>query len=330
MFGSRYVPPPAPAYPDALYVAGGKCGDVPYFDTETDSPMEVLMLLGRFIVAWCIVWLACGLFAKAVLMPRIPASTKPRENSAFYVGQKLAAEIKVVLVAGIANVAIYKLWTYEPWSRDVEFGGYPLIEVAGVLFTSFETADLILCVAFGFLDKEHIIHHIIHIALGLLIRINCAPALTASILTAQETSGFFLNYYLLMRYRNPKGVLKAQALFALSFFVWRLLIGPAGTIHYLTYSADHLPTAFPSGAAQLLGGALVLASVLQFYWGWAIIKMVLRKLGIGVKKVKDEELEEAALKVQTALRASAVRKEASVAARRNSHSWTEGAWTGDL
>ena len=44
----------------------------------------------------------------------------------------------------------------------------------------------------------------------------------------------------------------------------------------------------------------------------------------------DEEVEAAALKVQTAMRAAAVRKEASQKARRNSHAWTEGEWTAEL
>jgi len=44
----------------------------------------------------------------------------------------------------------------------------------------------------------------------------------------------------------------------------------------------------------------------------------------------DEEVEAAALKVQTAMRAAAVRKEASQKARRNSHTWTSGEWTAEL
>ena len=39
------------------------------------------------------------------------------------------------LIAGIANLAMYSILTSSAWSRDFEFGGYPLIEVSGVLFT---------------------------------------------------------------------------------------------------------------------------------------------------------------------------------------------------
>ena len=68
------------------------------------------------------------------------------------------------MVSGVANLALYGLWQRSPRSLPVEFGSYPLVEVDGVLFTGFEMADLVLCMAFGFLDLEHVVHHSIHSA----------------------------------------------------------------------------------------------------------------------------------------------------------------------
>ena len=82
---------------------------------------------------WSVLWLACGRACKWALCPLLPESTRPFENHHMYVGQKLVAALKCALVSGIANVGLHALWTREPWSREVEFGGYPLAEVAGVL-----------------------------------------------------------------------------------------------------------------------------------------------------------------------------------------------------
>ena len=124
------------------------------------------------------------------------------------------------------------------------------------------------------------------VLLGFLIRSNCAPALTASILMAQETSGVALNYYLLMRHRSPHhwSVLTSQICFTLCFYIWRLLIGTYGTYHYLYYAGQHLPAEFPDVAARALGIALVVASVLQWYWGLNILRRVVRNTRRKAKK----------------------------------------------
>ena len=132
---------------------------------------------------------------------------------------------------------------------------------------------------YGFLDNEHIVHHVIHIVLGLIIRGKCGPAFTAAILMAQETSGIFLNYFLLMRYRAPShwSVLGAQALFALAFFIWRLGLGTWGTLAYWR-DFPPAPSAYSHNLAITLGVALVLATVLQWYWGIFIVRSVKRAL----------------------------------------------------
>ena len=97
---------------------------------------------------------------------------------------------------------------------------------------------------------------------------------------AQETSGVALNYYLLMRHRSPHhwSVLPSQVCFTLCFYIWRLIIGTYGTYHYLYYAGEHLPGEFPDVAARALGIALVVASVLQWYWGLNILRVVFTKV----------------------------------------------------
>ena len=65
--------------------------------------------------------------------------------------------------------------------------------------------------------------------------------------------------------------------FAGCFAVWRLAIGTAGTVHYLRH-ADALPPDFSPASARAVGGVLVAASALQWYWGVVIMRGMRRRL----------------------------------------------------
>ena len=140
----------------AILEPGTACGNQRFFETVSETNAEIFYLISWYTLMWGALWLACGHVCKWVLCPLLPASSSFFENHHMYVGQKLVAALKCALVSAIANFGLHALWTREPWSREIEFGGYPLAEVAGVLFTSFETADLILCVFYRFLDLEHV------------------------------------------------------------------------------------------------------------------------------------------------------------------------------
>ena len=102
-----------------------------------------------------------------------------------------------------------------------------------------------------------------------------------------------LNFYLLVRHRMPDhiSILLSQIVFASCFLVWRLILGTYGTYHYLVYSGQFLPGAFPGGRAHTLSIALVLASALQWFWGVGIIKMGMRKMDkLKLKRLRDEEM----------------------------------------
>ena len=253
------------------------CGRLPYpgFSTASETLPNIVQQILTVAVAWAIVWYVCAAVAM-FLEPRLPTSSKPWENQAVYVGQKLAATVKVVLIASLSNIALVTQFD-DP--LDEQFAGGSNAETAGILFTSFELADLVLCSAHRFIGAEDVVHHLIHIVLGFFIRANCAPCYNASILMAQETSSLFLNYYLLLRHRSPDApsVKILFVVFAACFAVWRLGIGTVGTVYYLRH-ADHLPPDFSALAARCIGGILVGASVLQWYWGVAIVRGVRRKL----------------------------------------------------
>lgn len=261
-----------------------------FFGTSSygDTPMELVRLFSWFAALWGVLWLACGVFCKFVVVPYLPASSRPHENHSMYVGQKLVAEIKSLFIACAANHLLYTLFLEER-SREFELGGYPPGEPFGIIVTAFEIADLVLCLAYGFFTTEHVLHHLIHIAVGTLCRVNHAPTLTALIVMAQETSGLPLNYFLLMRHRiahSHWSILASQVGFASCFAIWRLGLGTYGTYHFVRFSSAHLPSDFSTLHARALGTALVFGSVMQWYWGVAIFRMVVRTASI--KKKKDE------------------------------------------
>ena len=101
------------------------------------------------------------------------------------------------------------------------------------------------------------------------------PSLLCPPLT-QETSGIFLNYFLLMRNRIPNhwSVSLSFILFAIAFFCYRIVLGTYGTWHYVVNYSDLLPSTVPRWQGHLIAVVLVLASVLQWYWSWHIIRRV--------------------------------------------------------
>jgi len=253
------------------------CGSHWLHATAGEERIEIALLFGGWTLAWMCLWVACSALAHMLIMPWLPPSTKKHENRATYIGQKIVATIKCALVAGLCNVGLYDLWHAPPAAF---YTGHLLIEISGVHFTSFEIADLVLSGYLGILDPLHIAHHAIHITMGFIIRGHCAPVVTAATLMAQETSGLFLNYYLGMRNRLPSHwtILTSQALFALSFFIWRNAIGTWGTYVYLMRpDIVPKPASFNAPTDACLAAALCLASVLQWYWGVEIVRSALRR-----------------------------------------------------
>lgn len=255
-------------------MAYGWCGRHWSQPTADESLASVLLLLAAYTLLWAAVWLACVGVA-AVAAPLLPASSRAHENTASYVGQKLAATLKSALVAGLSNTALVEMAL-----RPSPPLPHLYTELAGVYVTSFEAADTLLLAAFGHLDRLYLAHHAIHGALGVLIRASCGPQFTATALMAQETSGVFLNYYLLMRHRRRDWTVRlAQRLFVLSFFAWRIGLGTYATLDFCLLGMGGAWSALPPGvpyrgaAHAALGLGLVASSAMQWSWARSIVRM---------------------------------------------------------
>jgi len=260
-----------------------RCGLTALLPTDPglqhETPLGVVMALAVVTAGWGLLWLLSYLVSRVFILPWLPPSTKAEENSASFVGRTFPATLKGLLVSGLAITCLFTWYVQGKPLRDPFVSRSPALEMAGVLFISYEIADLL----FGKLQLEFVVHHLLHIALGWVIRWNCMGGLLAAVLMAQETTGVFLNYFLLMLHRAPNhwSTTASFVLFAICFFVFRIVLGTFGTLHYVLYYREYMSAQVVAWQAHLIAPVLVLASVLQWYWGWAILQKVRRHLQEG-------------------------------------------------
>ena len=178
------------------------------------------------------------------------------ENRGVYVGQKLAATLKVLVVASLANAQLWYTWRGGRFPTGWACGGS---ELAGVVFTAFEVADLLLGGIHGMMDAVYLVHHGLHIVLGLVLAANCMYCFTAAVLMSQETSTLFLNYVLLIRNRARAHWSFAPAFvaFAGCFFLWRLVLNSFGTAHFLYHKGSADATGVPDWLANVTAVVLI-------------------------------------------------------------------------
>jgi len=268
-----------PAWRPEGWVKGKRfCGHHPVLRVVSPGEEESITLffktIGMLCVLWTILWYLSAALTHVFVTPRLPRSSVERENSTVYVSQKFVAELKCLVVAALANVAVVHMWgqagsdVYEP---NVQ------AELAGDFFLSFEIVDLVLGSLHGFLTQLYVLHHVLHIVLGLIIRGNCTLGFPAAVLMSQETSSVFLNFYLLMRFRSAHwSVTRSRDLFALSFGVWRIFLNTYGTLHFVRNYRDFMDPDVVEWQMHVMAVVLVLAMVLQWYWGYEIVRSAIK------------------------------------------------------
>ena len=231
------------------------CGKA-WLHEHEEGILPLAWLLGYWTSVWSLFFFFTHFLCTTLLLPRLP----PSSETCFFSSQKVAAGCKSILVGTLANAGLVSLLTGS------SFFGNRLAELAGVHFTCFELSDL--AISFPRLRVEERVHHLVHIFMGILIMDRCGPALTANLLLAQETSGIFLNYYLLLRNRLPSHwtVRVSKKLFGTCFLLWRLGLGTFATLQF--WSQPRASLFF-----WTLGTCLCIGSGLQWYWGVKIVKM---------------------------------------------------------
>lgn len=269
----------------AAWQGYGFCGHHPYA-LSTSNAVETwpdfLLMLGHMCTMWVVLWYVSFALTRRFVLPLLPRSSVEHENRTVYVSQKFVATAKALLVSYWANVAVYQTWVSA--EEHNELTQNVAAEIAGGYFTSFEIVDLVLGSLHGLMEKEYVVHHSLHIVLGILIRGLCSLSPIACILMSQETSSLFLSYFLLLRHRtNHWSTIAAFVLFVVAFTFYRLGLNTYGTIRYLLNYREHAEGILPLLPLHGIAAVLLLAMVLQWYWGFFIYMNLYRK-ATGSKK----------------------------------------------
>lgn len=205
------------------------------------------------LARWALVWACARPLANDLakdIAKELPPSGKKNEDDAF-VGQKLHAWGKSVAVVALVTGPLLSMCARGRLEEDGI--AHPAVEVAGVLFTSFEVADVFL----GRMTPTFLLHHAAYAWVGLAILKDCRLAFLASSLLLQELSGVFLGPLLVLRHRMS--VPRLSRAFALSFALTRLVIAPFVTLH-------HFRTREPGLDRPLVDAALCVGTLLQLRW----------------------------------------------------------------
>lgn len=275
-----------------------RCGaTVPLFQTGDADPLaEVFALALLWSLAYLLLWLVLGAVGRAFLAAgRLSPSIYAEENEPLCVSQHLCGVVKCLVLIPTSNAATYLFFTAPPEDLGPQNLAYRLTEICGLLFIACEMADCVIIVVNRKLSVDNVLHHTTHLTLAWLLRGNCLHStfvgVTVAALATQETSSVFLNVFLLMRNRGADSgwlVRGAFVCFAVSFYLWRLGLGTWNVHHYLAHTAE-APPLMPTWQVALLGCALAVGNVLQWYWGVMVIGRKLVAIATGEKSAKEKK-----------------------------------------
>lgn len=173
---------------------------------------------------------------------------------------------KAQVFATVAHVCIWR--AVRGAHFRVDDGLAIAVDGCGCLFLSFEAWDLLVYqVRQPKLDREMIVHHALHIALGLWLGRHCHARLLPMAMLLQETSTIFLNVRFLC---SPGSTLHAvsSAVFAIAFVVYRNLLGWL-PLYVLWRSGPA-----PMGAVD--AALCAAAFAFQLRWGRLVVRKVVR------------------------------------------------------
>jgi hypothetical protein len=263
-------------------------------------------LLG-YAIAWTLCWIS--IFYTLAWTSRWwmkTQSTKEEENSEYWMARQMVGVLHAIIISVLSVPVLIGLivapdYAKFPYAHDLGqckvvnstltdwLSLYPMIALAGLIFTTFTVGDVIVSVIHGLATWDYYCHHAAFIVAGTIIRTNCMLPFNASILMAMEVSTPFLNYMLLVRNRGDSFQLASNicgVFFFFSYVVSRLILNTYGTIILWTNSIPLLtgasssfhamPLSVPLWQVIFLLVAVTAGSVVQFFWFPKIWKMFVR------------------------------------------------------
>lgn len=228
----------------------------------------------------------------------LPESSKEHENNRWWSAWQASGTVHAILASAIALPAMLRLLMADdqikflstddiqwciPNENEAEYNllqqtGFlnvmPQIALVGLMFTVFTTVDLFIALIHGLAGIDYIIHHVAFIAAGVMLRSNCILPFNAAILISMEISNLPLNYMCFFRHREGfnLSVKISSALFAILFFVFRIVLNTYGAVFLVWRQDESLPARVPAWQRYFLLMAIAAGAILQFWWGNKVIQ----------------------------------------------------------
>jgi len=246
-----------------------------------------------------------------------PDSSKSHENNRYWSARNLIGIVHAVLIAAITVPAFLALASAPdsvrfastqhlavckmsddllPEGGELAIFTGEAVAFAGLAFTAFTSADIVISVAHGLATPDYVAHHVAFITAGLIIRSHCMLPYNAAILLAMEASTPFLNFMLFFRHRGSaykSTVSVAGEAFVLLFVVFRLGINTYGAILLLLNRSTAMPPTVPQWQVWFLLLAVAAGAGVQFFWFPAIARTfgqgLLELFGGSSNKLRDDD-----------------------------------------
>lgn len=272
---------------------------------DVDGFTVMLAGFGFWMIFWLVVFYAT-LFTHRWWGRLVPPSTKEHENDRLWLTRHIVGIAFSLYIACLTVPAVFQFWNQTP---EVKFGHSSnlafcetneygesvriwamVVALAGTAFTAYIIVDFATMFIHSYATADYVVHHIVFIATGLIVRWHCMLPYTAAILMAMEASTPFLNICLL--YRNRGDVYRTVLMVCGGFFfalfvVSRLFLNTFGAIALLVNRKEFLMPLVPAWQAWTLVFAIVAGVAVQFFWfpqiyklfGSHLVPMVMGALG---------------------------------------------------
>mmetsp|Transcript_82382 Transcript_82382/g.207281 ORF Transcript_82382/g.207281 Transcript_82382/m.207281 type:complete len:330 (+) Transcript_82382:104-1093(+) len=263
--------------------------------SSSDEIHDLELLFIALTLFWTAAFYAIAL-SESLWAVGIPSSSRPDENCRYVKARNVLGILHASLVSALVLPVV---WMATGEQSSVLFASSEFlttctqiehpdwnssgqaVALAGLLFTAFLFADIVISWIHGLSSWDYVLHHVAFITAGLIIRGHCMLPYNSAILLAMEASTPFLNVMLFFRNRGPAYGLLVQAsgiIFVVLFVLFRLILNTYGAILLWRHRASAMPQSVPELQRCFLLGAIVAGSALQFFWFPAIARIFYKGL----------------------------------------------------
>lgn len=281
-------------------------GSLPVKPADADGFDFLMWAFCMWVLLWTALFYACSYWASGLLGPRLlPPSRKEHENDCYWVGRNLVGVLHAALIAVVAlpalavfagapDTARFACTGHLGWCSGGPRSSAQLASVAGgelaaeavaaagLAFTAFIAADLVLSVLHGYASLDHVVHHLAFVTAGLIIRWHCMLPFNAAALLSMEVSTPFLNFALLYRHRGQEFALPVRAagvLFVALYVVFRLGVNSYAAIVLWLHRDVAIPPGVPEWQGGFLLAAVAAGVAVQLFWLPRIVQSFASGLG---------------------------------------------------